>query len=64
VEQLFFRRFRERLKRCKKKELERWRRAKISDFAVSREAVWSYKSGIFNFLPLSEIASLGLALCF
>jgi hypothetical protein len=26
-----------------KRELERWRRAPISDFAVAREAVWSFK---------------------
>jgi hypothetical protein len=31
-----------RLKHAKR-ELERWRRAEISDFAVGREAVWSYK---------------------
>jgi hypothetical protein len=31
-----------RLKHAKR-ELERWRRAEISDFAVGREAIWSYK---------------------
>jgi hypothetical protein len=31
-----------RLKKAKK-ELERWKREPISDFSVSREAVWSFK---------------------
>ena len=35
--------FRETFEICKKKELERWRRAELSDLSVGREAVWSYK---------------------